>query len=255
MRGVWAGFRLQLWNYRTRPDMWIPLLTTPLYTIIFLMIVRHGGRADLAGYAVVAPVFMSLWWFALFHGGLVIQTERWEGTIEVLLATATPFPLIVLGRILAVTLLGMLSFVEVWVVARFVMGTSIAIHHPWLLLATALATAFAMATTALLMAGLFVLTRTAVTFTNAASFPFYVLGGILVPVALLPGWVQPLSKVVFLSWSADLLRASLAPSPVPDAAARLAMIVVLGCAGLAAGAAMLTAILRRVRNTGELSFQ
>src|SRR5215211_1641043 len=155
--------------------MFIPLLTAPLYTIIFLLVVRHNGREDLSSYAVVAPVFMTLWWFALFHGGLVIQTDRWESTIEALFAAPTPFPLIVFGRILAVTSVGLLSFVEIWVVARYLLRMSIAVHHPALLVVTLLTTAFAMASTALLMAGLFVLTRSAVTISNSASFPFYVL--------------------------------------------------------------------------------
>lgn len=255
MWGIAAGFRLQLVFYRHYPDMLIPLVTTPLFTVIFLMIVRHGGRGDLAGYAVVAPVFMSLWWFALFHGGLVIQTDRWENLIEVVFAAPTSFALIVFGRVLAVTTVGLVSFVEVWVVGRFLLGAPITIHHPGLLAATMLLTAYAMAATALLMAGVFVLSRAAVTFTNSASYPFYVLGGILVPVAFLPGWLQPVSHVVFLSWSADLLRSSLSPAAPRDAGLGLAMVFLLGCAGLVAGSAMLAKIMRRVRDTGELSFQ
>jgi ABC-2 type transport system permease protein len=255
VRGIWAGFRIQLVFYRHHPDMFIPLLTAPLYTIIFLLVVRHGGRADLSSYAVIAPVFMTLWWFALFHGGLVISTDRWESTIEALFAAPTPFPLVIFGRILAITTVGLLSFVEVWVVARYLLRIPVTVHHPGLLVLTLLVTAFAMASTALLMAGLFVLTRSAVTFANSASFPFYVLGGILVPVAFLPGWIQPVSKLVFLSWSSDLLRASLAAGPATSVPIRVGMVLLLGGAGLAGGAAMLVKILHRVRDTGELSFQ
>jgi ABC-2 type transport system permease protein len=82
-----------------------------------------------------------------------------------------------------------------------------------------------------------------------------VLGGVLVPVALLPGWIQPLSKVVFLSWSADLLRASLAAGPVPDVGFRLAMIVVLGAIGFAVASELLRRVLRRVRVSGELGLR
>lgn len=83
------------------------------------------------------------------------------------------------------------------------------------------------------MAGLFVLARSAVTFANSASYPFCPLGGILVPVSPLPGFLQPLSNVVFLSWSATLLRASLSPQPLPRPRLGLAMILGLGCLALA----------------------
>ena len=53
------------------------------------------------------------------------------------------------------------------------------------------------------MATVFVLARTAMLFTNALGYPFYILGGVLVPVAFLPGWLRPVSRLVFLSWSSD----------------------------------------------------
>jgi ABC-2 type transport system permease protein len=99
---------------------------------------------------------------------------------------------------------------------------------------------------------LFVLARNATTFSNSASFPFYVLGGILVPVSVLPHWIQPLSSAVFLSWSADLLRAALRPTPMHDFAFRLGMVAFLGACGLTVGVWSMRVILVRVRASGEL---
>jgi len=254
VRGFTAGFRLQVAFYRQYPDMLIPLLTAPLYTVIFTMVLRHGGRADLSAYAVVAPFFMSLWWFAIFNGGWVIQTERWEGTVDYLVAAPVSFAGVVLGRIATMMVAGLASFAEVWLLG-LALRVDVTIHHPAVFAATLLLTAFAMTTTALFMANLFVLARSAATFSNSASYPFYVLGGILVPVTLLPGWLQPFSKVVFLSWSAESLRGSLAAPPVPHAGLNLAMIFLLGCAALVVASVMLGRILRKVRETGELGLR
>jgi ABC-2 type transport system permease protein len=103
------------------------------------------------------------------------------------------------------------------------------------------------------MSRLLVLARNAVTFSNSASYPFYVLGGILVPVSLLPAWIRPVSSVVFLSWSADLLRATLESGPIANVAYRLGMIAFLGTCGFLVGAALLVRILQRVRGNGELA--
>ena len=127
------------------------------------------------------------------------------------------------------------------------------IHHWGAFLLTVFATLAAMAGTAVGMAALFVLARNAVTFSNSASYPFYVLGGILVPVSLLPHWVRPLSSVVFLSWSADLLRATLDAAPIHDFWPHLGMVVLLGACGYAVGLVALRVILVRVRESGELS--
>jgi ABC-2 type transport system permease protein len=249
MRDIVSGFRLQLILYRRHPDVLVPLLTSPLYMIVFRMVL-HGS--DLAGYGVLAPFYMSLWWFALFCGGWVIQTDRWHGTVEYLVGTPASFTGIVLGRVAATTVPALGAAVELWLFGRYVVGADVTIRHWPVFVASFLLTLFAMVATALLMASAFVLARSAVTFSNSLSFPFYLLGGILIPVSLLPGWMQPLSKGVFLSWSSQLLRASLDPRPVPPPYGDLGMIFLLGCAALGAGYGVLRVILRRMRHTGEL---
>ena len=252
MKAFGAGFRLQLWLVRAHPDALIPLLTAPLFTIIFLTIVRHGGRTDLQPDALMAPVLMTLWWFALFTGGMIVTGDRWEGLLEPVLATPAEPAQLILGRIASVMVLGLLGFVEVWLIG-LAFGVSIPFDHPVALALTLLATVFAMAGTAVLFAAAFVLTRNAYAFANSASFPFYVLGGVFVPVAILPGWLEPFTKVVFMSWSADLLRATLKSDPIDNFWGRLGMIVLLGALSFAAGRGVLAHVLHRMRAKGELS--
>jgi ABC-2 type transport system permease protein len=254
VHGFAAGFRLQIAFYRHYPDMLIPLLTGPLYTVIFTMVLRHGGRVDLGAYAVIAPFLMSLWWFALFQGGWVITTDRWEGTIDYLVAAPAGFASVILGRISTMMAAGLACFAEVWLIG-VALGIDVTVHHPLIFAATILLTAFAMTTTSLLLANLFVLARSAATFSNSMSYPFYLLSGILVPIAVLPDWVQPVSNVIFLSWSARSLRDSLAAAPVDDAGGTLAMILLLGCAALAVATVLMARILRHVRQNGELGLR
>jgi ABC-2 type transport system permease protein len=255
MGAIHAGFLLQVRFYRHYPDLLVPLLTAPLYGGIFAMIMNYNGRQDLAGAASLAPFYMSLWWFALFSGGWIIQTDRWEGTIEYVVSAPAGFAMVVFGRIAATIMPGMAAFAETWLFARYVLHNDVTVRHWSVFLGSFALTMFAMAATALLMAAAFVLARNAVTFSNSASFPFYVLGGILVPVALLPAWLQPLSKVVFLSWSADLLRAGIATGPVQHAALGMVMITLLGIATLLAATMVLRRILVQVRRTGELALR
>jgi ABC-2 type transport system permease protein len=248
-----AGFRLQLRIVRAHPDALIPLFTAPLFTIIFLTIVRQGGRHDLQPDALMAPVLMTLWWFALFLGGMIVTGDRWEGLLEPVLATPAGLATLILGRITAIMALGLIGFFEVWAIGKLVFGVSIPFDHPLPLALTLLTTIFAMAGTAVAFSALFVLTRNAFTFANSASFPFYVLGGVFVPVAVLPGWIQPVTKVVFLSWSADLLRATLKSAAIHNLWGRLGMVVLLGALSFALGRTVLTYVLFRMRTNGELS--
>jgi ABC-2 type transport system permease protein len=193
MRAFLAGVRLEARLIRSTPEALIPFFTSPLFTIIFLTIVRNGGRHDLQPDALMAPVLMTLWWFALFHGGTLVTGDRWEGVLEWILATPSSLAAVILGRISAIMTFGLVGFFEVWGVGKLVFGVSIPFEHPGALALTLLVTIFAMAGTAVVFASVFMLTRNPFTFANSASFPFYVLGGVFVPIAILPGWIQPVS--------------------------------------------------------------
>ncbi len=253
MGGFLAGFRLELQVVRANPDALIPLLTAPLFAVIFLAIVRQSGRSDLEPDALMAPVLMSLWWIALVQAGSMITADRWQAVLEPLIASPTGLASVLVGRVACLMCVGLLSFFEVWLAGWLIFGVSIPFEHPLQLAMTLLATAFAMTGTAVAFAALFVMTRNAYTFINSASFPFYVLGGVLVPVAFLPDWIEPVSSVLFLSWSADLLRASLKEPAVDDFWGRLGMVLVLGTITFAIGRAVLFHVLRRMRARGELA--
>jgi ABC-2 type transport system permease protein len=76
---------------------------------------------------------------------------------------------------------------------------------------------------------------------------------VFVPIAILPGWIRPLSSAIFMSWSADLLRASLKPAHIHDFWGRLGMVLLLGAVSFAIGRGVLHLVLRRMRVTGELA--
>jgi len=248
-----AGFRLELSIIRSQPDALMPLFLAPLFAIIFMAIVRQSGRADLQPDALLAPVLMTLLWVALQHAGTMMAGDRWQALLEPMVAAPTSVATFLFGRIMALMGFGLLSFLEVWAVGRLVFGVSFPFEHPFELFVALGLTAVAMGGLAVAFAALLVMTRNAYTFTNSASFPLYVLGAVFVPVTFLPDWIQPLSSVFFVSWSSDLLRATLHEEPVDDFWARLAMILFLGTVTFVIGRVILHFVLKRMRANGELS--
>lgn len=248
-----GSVRFQLAVARTSPDVLLVLVRAPLTTVVLLALSEHAGRRDLVAHAVLAPVLMTLWDMALLIAGDVITKERAWGTLELLATTPARFGVLVLARILTVTSVSLLSIVEAWLVARGVFGITVTVAHPGLFALVMAVSSLAMAGTATLMSALFVLAPHARFVQNTLSYPFYLLAGVLVPLTLLPSWVRPLSSAVFLSWSADLLRATLSPGPVQNAASHLAVIAALGLAGGVAGMFAVRIVLRRARAAGSLS--
>jgi ABC-2 type transport system permease protein len=249
-----VGFVFEVRVLRRSFGEMIALVTAPLMTLVFLAITRHAGREDLAPYAVVAPALIVLWAVALLIAGEIISRERENGSLEALVATPASLAAVVTGRIAAVTLLSLFGFVESWLAAWLVFRVSVPVWHPVVFGAALVVTALAMAGTASMMSALFVLARSARAFQNSLNYPFYVLGGVMVPVSFLPGWLEPASRVVFLSWSADLLRDALAPAGVPHLLPRLGAVLGLGLAGYATGLWLLRRAVDRLRKTGSLHY-
>lgn len=252
--GLATGFAFEVRVLRRSFGEMVMLVTAPLMTLMFLAITRHAGRDDLAPYAVLAPALIVLWGTALQISGEIIARDREFGTLEAMVAAPASFGAVVTGRIAAVTLLSLIGFAESWLAAWLVFGVVVTIWHPVAFVATILVTGLAMAGTASIMSSLFVLARSARAFQNSLNYPFYLLGGVMVPVALLPGWLEPLSRVVFLYWSADLLRDALTPAAVDGLLSRLGIVLGLGAAGYLLGLLLLRRAVDRLRTTGTMGY-
>jgi ABC-2 type transport system permease protein len=248
-----ASARFQLWLVRREPDNLHVFVTTPLLALVFVAIAEHARRPDLAGYAILAPALMSLLTMVLFLAGAMISEEREQGTLEALVAAPVRLATIMLGRLAAVTLACLVCVLEAGLVAGLVFGRWVTVHHPMLFALSLVVTGLAMAGTATVLSSAFVLFPSARTIQNTLTYPVYLLAGVLVPITLLPVWVQPLSRLMFLSWSADLLRDSLSAAPVAQPVARLAVVAALGLIGYAMGIFLINRFLRHARRHGTLS--
>lgn len=228
-------------------------VTAPLFGLVFLAVTEHAGRPDLAGHAVVAPTLIALWTLALQSAGEIITDERDNGTLEGLVAAPVPVVAVVFLRMLAATVCAVPAFAEVWLLSGVLFGRWVAVPHPALLAAALLVTAFTTATTAAVLSPLFVLLPSARIVQNTISYPFYLLGGVVVPVAVFPDWLEVISRITFLSWSSDLLRAALSPAPVTAGPLRLGVIALLGVLAAVLAAVLFGRVLDRVRSSGTLA--
>lgn len=254
MTAILAGLRYELAVARRSPGEFAWLFVSPLYAVIFLIIVEHSGRSDLIAYAVLGPAIMSLVGTAVVSAGNLIDRDRWDGILELELITPSSFSMVIAGRVLAVMCVALVTMLETWLVAGLFFGHWVTVAHPVVFGLVLMLTVAATDGTATLMAALFVLARSARIFQNSVTFPFYILGGAVVPVDNLPAVVRPLSRLVYLSWATDLLRESTAPPPVDSVAGRCAILVALGAVSTLAGMYAVRAVSRRVRTSGSVSY-
>jgi ABC-2 type transport system permease protein len=249
---VLSAARTQIRMTRRNVEDLFPILTIPLSSIIALAILQNSGREDLAGYALVAAVLMSVGQMAFFIGSEILANEREGQTLELVVASPTDYFIPLLTRIVVLTSVGIVGLIESWVFARLIFQINITIHYPGTLLATLLLTIFAASATSLITSTVYCFGKTTRTYQNAIAGPLYLLGGVLVPVTFLPEFIQPVSRLIFLSWSADLLRDSLRSAPPEGVAFRLGAIFALGIAGGAVGWKLFARLMMHLRREGTL---
>jgi ABC-2 type transport system permease protein len=252
LRVALASLRVQFQLLRQDFEDLQHLLSGWLLGLVMVAVIIQAGRTDLIGYAIAGRMLMNMGQMGFFVAGELIARERGNQTLELLVAAPAPMSLVFAARIAVISLVGLLGLVDSWIIARIIFDVPVRIHHPEILLATTVATLFAATGAALLTASLFSLAPSVRTYQNSFSYPLYVLAGVLVPVTFLPDWLEPLSRVIFLFWSANLVRDSLQPGAVGDYGWQLAAILGLGVAMGLLGAWVLRRMIDHLKTEGTL---
>ncbi|OGO46566.1 MAG: hypothetical protein A2Z30_05365 [Chloroflexi bacterium RBG_16_64_43] len=190
------------------PDAFVlfTILVQPLAIAVLAMFMLVARGAANALFVVVGSGMTGLWSALLFMGGNSINWERWTGTLELMVGQPTPISVIIFGKNLAIVVLSMLSMVGSYIFAALVFHQSLAIQQPLLFVMSLGFTVIAYVTFGLVIAPVFLLSRTVQQFQNAMEFPIYMLCGFLFPIALLPGWTTPFSYILAPYWAARALH-------------------------------------------------
>ncbi|TDB84536.1 ABC transporter permease [Actinomadura sp. KC216] len=253
LRVTWRAVLLQVALSRRRPEHALILLIAPMQTTTMLALAVTEDRPDVVVNAVLAPGLIGLWVAALDYAGRVVTEDRWAGRFSPMIAAPVPLGLVVAGRVATVVLVGAAAFAESWLVAALAFGTVVTVADPVPFAVAVAATCLATVGTATLISAVFVMSRAREVLQNSLGYPFYILGGILVPVAVLPGWLHPFSRVVFLSWSAELLRDT-ARGDAHGWGWPVAAILGLGAAAMAAGLWLTRRYVDQARRKGTVGF-
>lgn len=233
-------------------DVLTPIFVMPLQVLPALAVFVASRRLDLAGYALTAALLFVVGQMCFSVCSEIVSNDRRNERLELFVATPANYAVVLGARALVLSVFALTGIIEAWLLARFVFGLSIEVHHPAILVAALAATAIAAAGTSILAAALFSLARATRTIQNAVNGPFYLMSGILVPVTFLPAWLQIFSPFFFFYWSAGLVRDALAPGVIVDTGFRIGMLIVLGIIAAVVGTLVLTRMLDHLRREGRL---
>jgi ABC-2 type transport system permease protein len=218
-------------------------------TVSFLMF-RAGASAESLLYAALGAGVMGIWAATSTTAGSAMQRERWHGTLEVLVASPSPFALILLPVTVAMATIGLYCMVATLLWGRLAFGIDLSVAN-WPAFAFAVpGTVIAIGCAGFLLAVSFVRYRTAWALGNMLEYPVWLVCGFLVPLSLFPGWVRPISWLLAPTWGMNAIRESaLGGSPGAD----IVMCAVLAAAYTAAGVLVVDRALRAARASATLS--
>jgi ABC-2 type transport system permease protein len=218
-------------------------------TVAFLMFRVNGGAGALL-YAALGAGVMGIWACVATTSGSAMQRERWQGTLEVLVASPSPFALILLPVTISMATIGLYCMVATLLWGRLAFGIHFSVVH-WAAFVFAVPfTVVSIGCLGFLLAVSFVRYRTAWALGNLMEYPVWLICGFLVPLALLPDWVRPISWVLAPTWGMNAIRQSaLGGTPWPD----LALCIALGALYIALGMLVLDRALAAARARAALS--
>jgi ABC-2 type transport system permease protein len=225
-----------------------------LYPLFFataaLLVFRAGASPRTLIYAALGAGVMGMWSAVSTSAGSAMQRERWWGTLELLVAAPRHFSLVMLPATLGLATVGVYNLAATLLWGRFVFGIPLTVTHPLLFAFSIVGTVLAFGGLGLLFAVSFVRFRAAWVLGNFFEYPVWLICGFLVPLALLPGWVGPISWVLAPTWGMSAIRESaLGGTPLPD----LLLCLGLGLAYVGLAVLVTNRVLYDARGRGTLS--
>ena len=228
----------------------ISVLQPIIFASIAFFMVQNGNQSGTLLYVALGAGLMGIWSATLFGSGGAIQWQRWQGTLELLVAAPAPFIMSLLPLTIATSSIGLYSIAATLVWGRIFFGVPLDFAHPLQLAVALPATVLSLGMLGLVLASTFVLARNANAFSNLLEYPVWLATGLLVPLTLLPAWVEPVAWVLAPSWGIRAIReAALGGSAWPE----IGMCVGLGVVYLSLGTILLSNFERLARQRATLA--
>ena len=155
----------------------------------------------------LAPGFMAL---TVITGSLqgvasAISREKEQGTMDGLLASPIPHVSIILGKVMAQTVRGLIQGFLILGLSMLLFGVQI-YGSPFIMFIVLLLGTASFVGVGIIMTAIAPDQETAQMMTMILQFPMMFISGIMFPIDQLPGWMQYIGKALPLYYAADALR-------------------------------------------------
>lgn len=252
-RAFLSGMRIHLIQFtRNAFDVSGVVLWPILYASIAYYLLDAQDDPQLLLAASLGASVMAMWSIVVIGSSGALEHQRWQGTLELLVAAPVPFALTLAPVTIATGIVGGYSLLATLAWGTFAFGVPLTIQDPLAFAVAVPACVGAIGMLGLITAATFVVYRASFSLGVALQYPVWIASGLLVPLSVLPDYVGPVSWFLAPTWGFRAIReATLGGSPWGD----VGMCVVISACYLVAASVCLHAFERiaRARATLRLS--
>ncbi|MEW1825851.1 ABC transporter permease [Streptomyces sp. NPDC088196] len=231
--------RTELYTRAVQPALWLLIFGQ---TFTRIKAIPTGGIPYI-DYLAPGIIAQSAMFIAIFYGIQIIW-ERDAGILNKLLVTPTPRSALITGKAFAAGVKSLIQAVVVIVIAA-ILGVALT-WNPLKLIGVGaiviLGSAF-FSCLSMTIAGIVLSRDRLMGFGQAITMPLFFGSNALYPVAIMPGWLQAVSKVNPLSYEVDALRGLLLGTP-SHVGTDFAVLLVAAALGIAAASSLLGRLAR-----------
>ncbi|MEU0970927.1 ABC transporter permease [Streptomyces sp. NPDC005917] len=231
--------RTELYTRAIQPALWLLIFGQ---TFSRIKAIPTGGIPYI-DYLAPGIIAQSAMFIAIFYGIQIIW-ERDAGILSKLLVTPTPRSALITGKAFAAGVKSLIQAVVVIVIAA-ILGVALT-WNPLKLLGVGLAVVLASAFFSCLsmsIAGIVLSRDRLMGIGQAITMPLFFGSNALYPVAIMPGWLQAVSKINPLSYQVDALRGLLLGTPA-HLALDFGVLAVAAALGITAASSLLGRLAR-----------
>jgi hypothetical protein len=250
IRAILTGIRLHMKQAsRNAFDLSGVIVWPILYASIayYLLDAKHEPRLLLS--ASLGASVMLMWSLVVIASSGALEQQRWQGTLELVVAAPTPLTAVIGPICVAGALVGTYAIGATLAWGALLFDVPVSVERPFAFALAIPACALAVGMLGLIMASTFVLYRASFHLGIAMQYPVWIVTGLLVPLSFLPNFVRPLSWLLAPTWGfRGIQEAALGGTPWPD----MGMCLGLSAVYLVIGASCLIAFEYVARARGSL---
>lgn len=218
IRAFASGLRVDLLQLIRTPFDMVGMLVWPLVfaSIAYLLLGHASGERALFTASLGAAV-MIMWGWVILGAGFALDTQREQGTLELVVGAPTPLVVLVSPVMISRAVFGVYGLLLTLLWGRLVFGIPVLIDDWPAFITAGVGCILAIGTLGLIAASTFVLYRAAFYLGISLQYPVYIACGLILPFSVLPGWLRPISWLLAPTWGFRALReAASAQAPWPD---------------------------------------